>query len=103
MKISVILPVYNSEKYIRKSVESVLNQTFSDFELIIVNDGSTDDTINIINLFSDSRIVSPFSFTIRRPPVPSSAIPELFRTVVCVCQNPLNWLVSCLTVQTNGC
>ena len=56
MKISVILPVYNSEKYIRKSVESVLNQTFSDFELIIVNDGSTDDTINIINLFSDSRI-----------------------------------------------
>ena len=56
MKISVILPVYNSEKYIKKSVESVLNQTFTDFELIIVNDGSTDDTINILNSFSDSRI-----------------------------------------------
>ena len=55
-KISVILPVYNSEKYIKKSVESVLNQTFTDFELIIVNDGSTDDTINILNSFSDSRI-----------------------------------------------
>ena len=50
-KISVILPVYNSEKYIKKSVESVLNQTFTDFELIILIDGSTDDTINILNSF----------------------------------------------------
>lgn len=55
-KISVILPVFNSQKYIRKAVRSVLNQTFTDFELIIVNDGSTDDTINILNSFSDSRI-----------------------------------------------
>ena len=55
-KISVILPVFNCEKYIKKSVKSVLNQTFADFELIIVNDGSTDNTQNIINSFSDSRI-----------------------------------------------
>ena len=55
-KISVILPVYNEEKYIKKAIESVLNQTFSDFELIIVNDGSTDNTLNIINEFTDSRI-----------------------------------------------
>ena len=56
MKISVILPVYNSEKYIRKAIESVLNQTFSDFELIIVNDGSTDNTLDIIKSFEDDRI-----------------------------------------------
>ena len=55
-KISVILPVYNSEKYIEKAIESVLHQTFDDFELIIVNDGSTDNTLNIINEFNDFRI-----------------------------------------------
>lgn len=54
--ISVILPVYNSEKYIRKAIQSVLDQTFTDFELIIVNDGSTDNTLGIINEFDDSRI-----------------------------------------------
>lgn len=56
MKISVILPVFNNEKYIRKAIESVLNQTFKDFELIIVNDGSTDGTLDIIKSFDDSRI-----------------------------------------------
>lgn len=55
-KITVILPVYNSEKYIKKAVESVLKQTFTDFSLIIVNDGSTDNTGKIINEFNDSRI-----------------------------------------------
>ena len=55
-KISVILPVFNGEKYIAKAIESVLNQSFDDFELIIVNDGSTDNTSNIISQFTDSRI-----------------------------------------------
>lgn len=55
-KISVILPTFNSEKYIKKAIISVLNQSFNDFELIIVNDGSTDSTLNIIQEFNDSRI-----------------------------------------------
>ena len=55
-KISVILPVYNSQKFIKKAIESVLDQTFSDFELIIVNDGSTDSTLDIIRDFKDKRI-----------------------------------------------
>ena len=55
-KISVILPVFNEEKFIVNAIESVLSQSFSDFELIIVNDGSTDDTLEIINAFEDSRI-----------------------------------------------
>lgn len=46
--ISVIIPCYNCEKYIRKTLESVINQTFKDFEVIIVNDGSKDKSINII-------------------------------------------------------
>ena len=55
--ISVILPVFNGERYIKKAIESVLTQTFSDFELIIVNDGSTDSTSDIINSFDDERIM----------------------------------------------
>lgn len=56
-KISVILSVYNGEKYIREAVESVLKQTFHDFEFIIIDDGSTDKTPEILNSFSDLRIV----------------------------------------------
>ncbi|WP_296881465.1 glycosyltransferase family 2 protein [uncultured Methanobrevibacter sp.] len=56
-KISVIMPVFNEERYIRKAIESVLSQSLTDFELIIVNDGSTDSTLDIINSFNDDRII----------------------------------------------
>lgn len=55
-KISVILTSFNHEKYIREAIESVLAQTFIDFELIIWDDASTDQSWNIINSYSDSRI-----------------------------------------------
>ena len=57
-EISVILPVFNSEEFIGKAIESVLAQTFEDFELIIVNDGSTDSSKDIIDSFIDDRIRS---------------------------------------------
>ncbi len=50
------MPVYNGEKYLRLAIESILRQTESDFEFIIIDDGSTDGTENIITSFSDSRI-----------------------------------------------
>lgn len=56
VKISVILTAFNEEKYIRKAIESILNQTLTDFELIVVNDGSNDNTLDIINGFDDKRI-----------------------------------------------
>ena len=56
-KISVIMPAYNAALYIREAIESVLNQSFQNFEFIIINDGSTDETLNIIQSFNDSRIV----------------------------------------------
>ena len=55
-KVSIILPVYNGEKYLKQAVQSVLWQTFSDFELIIINDGSTDNSSNVIKTFADLRI-----------------------------------------------
>ena len=53
---SVILPVYNSEKYIYSSINSILKQTFTQFELLILNDGSTDASAEIIQSFQDERI-----------------------------------------------
>ena len=56
VKISVILTAFNEEKYIKKAIESILNQTLTDLELIVVNDGSTDNTLDIINSFDDDRL-----------------------------------------------
>jgi glycosyltransferase involved in cell wall biosynthesis len=55
-KISVITPVYNCEAFIEESISSILGQSFSDFEFIIINDGSTDRTSDLIKSFDDSRI-----------------------------------------------
>ncbi|WP_010232529.1 glycosyltransferase family 2 protein [Gillisia marina] len=54
--VSIIIPVYNSEKYILKTIESCLHQTYKNFEIIIINDGSTDRSEEIIKQFSDIRI-----------------------------------------------
>ena len=53
---SIIIPLYNKSAYIEKAVKSVLAQTFAHFELIIVNDGSTDESVNIVQQFTDLRI-----------------------------------------------
>ena len=56
--VSVLMPVYNCAKYLRESIESILSQSFQDFEFIIINDGSTDESPNILNDYAnkDSRI-----------------------------------------------
>ena len=51
------MPVYNGEKYIRQSIDSILAQTYSNFEFIIINDGSTDRTEEIIKSYNDKRII----------------------------------------------
>lgn len=57
-RVSIVLPAYNHEAYVADAILSVLNQTFSDFELIIINDGSTDHTEREIHRFDDPRIRS---------------------------------------------
>lgn len=53
---SIVIPIYNKCNYIKRAIESVLDQTYEDFELIIVNDGSTDNSLEIVNSFIDPRI-----------------------------------------------
>ena len=55
-KVTVLMPAYNAEKYIAEAIQSVLQQSFADFKLLIVNDGSTDNTEQIIRSFTDARI-----------------------------------------------
>ena len=52
-KVSVCISMYNSEKYLCESIDSVLEQTFADFELLIVDDGSTDSSCQIVESYSD--------------------------------------------------
>lgn len=55
-RISVLMPVYNSEKYLKESIDSILNQTYNNFEFIIIDDGSTDKSNEIIKSYTDTRI-----------------------------------------------
>ena len=57
--VSIIIPVYNASKYLYRCLDSILNQTFRDFELILINDGSTDNSLEILREYEtkDSRII----------------------------------------------
>lgn len=55
-KISVVMSLYNSSKYLREAIDSVLNQTLSDFEFIIIDDGSSDNGTDIVQSYDDSRV-----------------------------------------------
>ena len=55
-KVSIILPVYNSEKYIKRCIDSILDQTYTNFELLVINDGSKDNSLKEIKKYKDKRI-----------------------------------------------
>ena len=57
-KISIIIPVYNGEKYIRRCLDSVINQTYNDIQIIVINDGSIDNTENILKTYSDIVLIN---------------------------------------------
>lgn len=55
-KVTVLMPVYNGEQFLREAIDSILNQTFTDFEFMIINDASTDDSVEIVESYKDRRI-----------------------------------------------
>ena len=55
--VTVLMTVYNGGKYLKSSIKSIVNQTYKDFEFLIVNNCSTDNSLDIIESFNDSRIV----------------------------------------------
>ncbi|WP_410510329.1 glycosyltransferase family 2 protein [Methanosarcina hadiensis] len=55
-KFSVVIPLYNKEPHVKRSLDSILSQTIQDFEIIVVNDGSTDKSADAVKSYSDSRI-----------------------------------------------
>lgn len=56
MKLTVAMPVYNDSLYLREAIDSILTQTFTNFELLIIDDGSTDNCQEIIKSYTDPRI-----------------------------------------------
>src|SRR5690606_28917246 len=54
--VTVFMPVYNSEQYIREALESILNQTYQNLDILLVDDGSTDRSVEIIKSYQDTRI-----------------------------------------------
>jgi glycosyltransferase involved in cell wall biosynthesis len=59
--VTVVMPLYNKEEYVADAINSVLNQTIQDFELVIVDDASTDDSMRIVERFTDERIVTLYN------------------------------------------
>ena len=55
-KVSIIMPVYNAQKYIDRCIKSLLDQTFKDFELLMVDDQSQDDSLKLLKKYKDKRI-----------------------------------------------
>ena len=56
VEVTVLMPVYNGERYLREAIDSILDQSFRDFEFLILDDGSTDGTADIIRSYRDERI-----------------------------------------------
>lgn len=66
-KVSIVLPVFNGEDHVRRSIESCLNQTYQNVELILVNDASTDGTLKVLNEYSDRALIINNSRNLKLP------------------------------------
>ena len=66
--VSVIMTTYNCQRYVKKAIQSVLDQTFKDFEFIIIDDGSKDHTWGVVQEFDDGRIQRIYNFNNRKIP-----------------------------------
>lgn len=100
--VSVVIPTYNQENNLRRAVESVLRQTYTDYELIIVDDGSTDNTPKVIDEYAkkDNRIKSITQDNSGAPARPTNrAIQECVGKYVAILQHDDEWLPEKLSKQ----
>ena len=54
--VSILLPVYNGEKFITQAINSIFDNSYQNFEIVLIDDGSTDNTVPLVNKFKDDRI-----------------------------------------------
>jgi glycosyltransferase involved in cell wall biosynthesis len=80
---SIIIPTYNRGELLRKSIESVINQTFSNWELLVIDDGSTDNTKDIVLSYKDSRIKYIYQVNAERSAARNNGIVHAMGTYVC--------------------
>lgn len=102
--VSIIMPAYNAEKYIAGSIESVLAQTYSDWELIVVDDGSTDTTANVVHEFVklDSRIKYIFQENGRLGKARNTGIRNANGSLIAFLDSDDLWLETKLAAQTTA-
>jgi teichuronic acid biosynthesis glycosyltransferase TuaG len=102
--VSIIMPAYNAEKYIAASIESVLAQTFSDWELIVVDDGSTDSTATVVQEFatSDPRVRYIFQENGRLGKARNTGISNSTGRLIAFLDSDDLWLPTKLEVQTRA-
>jgi glycosyltransferase involved in cell wall biosynthesis len=102
--VSIIMPAYNAEKYIAASIESVLAQTFSDWELIVVDDGSTDSTATVVQEFatSDPRVRYIFQENGRLGKARNTGITNSTGRLIAFLDSDDLWLPTKLEVQTRA-
>jgi len=100
-KVSVIMPAYNAEKYINESIESVINQTYKNWELIIVDDGCTDNTAAIINQFnSEPRIKYLYQQNGRQGKARNLGIKHSMGSYIAFLDADDKWMPNKLSLQT---
>ena len=102
--VSIIIPAYNAERYIKESIYSVLQQTFSDWELIVMDDGSTDGTADIVHQYSnlDKRIRYLYQENGKQGKARNNAIRQATGQLIAFLDADDIWLENKLSVQVNA-
>lgn len=99
-KVSIIVPVFNGEKFLKKTIKSLLSQSYPDLEIIIIDDGSTDNSSEIINSFNDKRIKYFYRKNSGRPSVPRNfGIKKADGTIIAFCDQDDLWYPDKLKLQ----
>ena len=98
--VSVVLPVYNGARFLREAIDSVLNQTYRDFELVVVDDGSTDNSAEIASTFRDVRVMRRPHHNI--PATRNAGLASAHGNLIAIIDSDDTWPANRLEVQV-GC